>query len=236
MINTNLATRPFYNDTAVRLWIAVLAVVVIAASIFNVTRLTSYSHDDTTQARQAIQDEERAAALRARATQLRASVNTTQMDAAAIEASQANELIDRRTFSWTELFNHFEETLPAEVRITSVRQRSGDTAGTGILITIVARSVDDVYEFTEKLKATHAFSDLLVRDETMDETTNQLSAAIEGSYRPAAAQGGAAAALAPEEQKPVEPPADAKPEAAPAPNARPASPARDTSGTPRGAR
>jgi hypothetical protein len=233
VINTNLATRPFYNDTAVRLWIGLLALVVIAASIFNVTRLLSYSRDDTTQARQASQDEERAAALRARATQLRASVNTTQMDAAAIEASQANDLIDRRTFSWTELFNHFEDALPAEVRITSVRQRTGDIGGTGILITIVARTVDDVYEFTEKLKATRAFSDLLVRDETMDETTSELTAAIEGSYRPASAKPAAAA-----EQTAAEPQTDAKSETPRTPtlNASPDAPVRDTSGKSRGTR
>ena len=53
MINTNLATRPFYNDTAVRAWIGVVALVVIAFSAFNIVRLVSYSQNDTTLARQA---------------------------------------------------------------------------------------------------------------------------------------------------------------------------------------
>ena len=35
-------------------------------------------------------------------------------------AREANLLIDRRTFSWTELFNQFEATLPADVRISTI--------------------------------------------------------------------------------------------------------------------
>ena len=36
-------------------------------------------------------------------------------------AREANRLIDQRTFSWTEFFNHIEETLPPDVMLTSVR-------------------------------------------------------------------------------------------------------------------
>ena len=184
MINTNLATRPFYNDTAVRAWIGVVTLVVIALSVFNVMRLVSYSQSDTTLARQASQDEEKAANLRAKADQLRASVNAAQIDAASVDARQANELIDRRTFSWTELFNRFEETLPADVRITSVRQKTDDLGRTIVFMNIVARNVDDIKQFMDNLAVSHAFTDLLVRDEVVDETA-QLTAALEGAYHPA---------------------------------------------------
>ena len=53
------------------------------------------------------------------AARLRASVDPKQIDVASVDARQANDLIDRRTFSWTELFNRFETTLPDDVRITS---------------------------------------------------------------------------------------------------------------------
>ena len=49
--------------------------------------------------------------LRANAARLRSSVDVAQIDAASVDARQANDLIDRRTFSWTELFNQFEATL-----------------------------------------------------------------------------------------------------------------------------
>lgn len=192
MINTNLATRPFYNDTAVRAWIGVVTLAVVVFSAFNIVRLVSYSQNDTTLARQASQDEEQAANLRRNADQLRASVNTSQIDVASVEARQANELIDRRTFSWTELFNRFEETLPADVRITSVRQKTEDGI-THVYMSLVARNVDDIKQFIENLAVSRAFTDLIVRDEIVDETAGQITAAVEGVYHPSQAPPAAAA-------------------------------------------
>jgi hypothetical protein len=196
VINTNLATRPFYNDTAVRAWIGVVTLAVVVFSVFNVVRLVSYSQNDTTLARQAAQDEEQAATLRRTADRLRASVNASQIDVASVEARQANELIDRRTFSWTELFNRFEETLPADVRITSVRQKTEDGV-THVYMSIVARNVDDIKQFIDNLSVSHAFTDLLVRDELVDDTTNQMTAALEGVYHPSTAPSADAAPAKP---------------------------------------
>ena len=42
-----------------------------------------------------------------------------RVDSVSVDARQANDLIERRTFSWTELFNRFEHTLPDDVRITT---------------------------------------------------------------------------------------------------------------------
>ena len=123
MIRGNLATRPFYNERAVHLWLLVAALVVVAATLFNVVQMLRYSRSDTELARQAANDEARATELRAEAARLRATVDAKQIERASLEARQANELIDRRTFSWTALLNEFEATLPPDVRITSFRPR-----------------------------------------------------------------------------------------------------------------
>ena len=123
MIRTNLSTRPFYNERIVRLWLVAVALAVLAATAFNAARIIKYSKSDTRLATQASHDEARAADLRQQAARLRASVNPQQVDFASEDARQANELIDRRTFSWTELFNRFETTLPDDVRISAVRPK-----------------------------------------------------------------------------------------------------------------
>src|SRR2546421_8006266 len=123
MIRSNLATRPFYNERAVHFWLLVVAILVVAATAFNVSRVLRYSRSDTELATRASRHEARAADLRRQATQLRASVDPRQVEYASVEAQQANELIDRRTFSWTEVFNYFETTLPDEVRIGAVRPK-----------------------------------------------------------------------------------------------------------------
>jgi Tfp pilus assembly protein PilN len=183
VIDTNLATRPFYNDSAVRLWLLVLALVVVTASAFNVTRVLQYSRSDTELATQASRDETRTTELRAEAAQLRASVDPKQVENASMEARLANDLIDRRAFSWTELFNTFEATLPDEVRITAVRPKVEADRKIVLAITVVARSVEDLDKFDTSLEDTGAFRDLVPREDKVNEQ-GQIEGLIEAVYVP----------------------------------------------------
>ena len=133
---------------------------------------------------QASNDEARAAELRAQRPQkLRASVDTRRSIRVSVDARQANELIDRRTFSWTELFNRFERTLPDDVRITAVRPTLDRDRRIVLTVTVLARSVDDVNQFMENLDQTKAFFDLHSRQEqTTDD--GQIESALEMIYQP----------------------------------------------------
>jgi len=53
VIRANLSTRPFYNERAVQIWLLVLALIVAAATVFNVARVIRYSQTDTELATQA---------------------------------------------------------------------------------------------------------------------------------------------------------------------------------------
>ena len=57
MIRTNLSTRPFYNIAAVRLWLLVAGLVVLAATAFNVTQVLRYSNSNTELVTKAAADE-----------------------------------------------------------------------------------------------------------------------------------------------------------------------------------
>jgi Tfp pilus assembly protein PilN len=185
VIRSNLSTRPFYNERVIHLWLAAAAVVVLAATAFNVSRVLRYSRSDTQLASQASHDEARAADLRQQAARLRATVDPRQVDFAAADARQANELIDRRTFSWTELFNRFEATLPDEVRIASVRPRVEREHGILLNINVIARNVDDVKTFIANLEATGAFANVRPAEEHSDEAGLLLSS-LEALYLPTA--------------------------------------------------
>lgn len=187
MIRTNLATRSFYNERAVNAWILIVALVVGLATIFNVTRVLRYSRSDTALAAQASRDETRAAELRQQASRLRATVDVRQLEAASVEARHANDLIDRRTFSWTELFNVFETTLPNDVRITAVRPRIDKQTGITLAMTIIARDNADVSEFIERLQETGAFANLHPTEEHRDDE-DLLQTSLEATYVPDAAK------------------------------------------------
>jgi Tfp pilus assembly protein PilN len=183
VIRTNLSTRPFYNERAVHTWLLIAAAVVAVMTVFNVTRVLRYSRSDTQLAGEAARDEGRAGQLRQQAALLRSSVDPRQIEYASTEARQANELIDRRTFSWTELFNKFETTLPDDVRITSVRPLIDKQRGIVIDIAVVARGFEDVKTFMDRLQGTGSFRDLGPVEEHYDEN-GQLVSALEAIYVP----------------------------------------------------
>jgi Tfp pilus assembly protein PilN len=187
VIRTNLATRPFYNERAVHLVLLVIGLLGVAATVFNVTQIVQLSGRDTRLATQASRDEKTAVDLRARAAKLRATVDPRVLEMAAADAQQANELIDRRTFSWIDLTNRLETTLPDNVRITAIRPKIDPKRGTVVSLIVVARNVDDINMFIANLDATGAFSELAKKEERVDEQ-NQLLAALESVYTPASAR------------------------------------------------
>jgi Tfp pilus assembly protein PilN len=185
VIRANLSTRPFYNERLVHFCLIAVGVAVLAATVFNASRVLRYSRSDTRLATQASGDESRAADLRRQAARLRASVDPRQIDFAAADARQANDLIDRRTFSWTELFNRFETTLPDDVRIASVRPHVDRERGIVLTINVLAKTVDDVSEFIENLEKTGAFMNVRPADERTDDS-GLLISTLEVVYVPTA--------------------------------------------------
>jgi len=192
MIRSNLSTRPFYNERAVRLVLLAVAALVALATLGNIAQVLRYSRSDTELATRASQDEARATELRGQATKLRASVDVKQVEVASLEARQANDLIDRRTFSWTQLLNLFETTLPDDVRITSVRPTMDDQGRIQLAITVLAQGVADVGEFMESLEASGEMRDAYVTSEQVTDG-GQISAAMSAIYlpKPPAARGAA---------------------------------------------
>jgi Tfp pilus assembly protein PilN len=185
VIRTNLSTRPFYNERIVHLWLLAVALAVLAATAFNASRVLRYSRSDTRLATQASNDESRAADLRRQAASLRSSVDPRQVDFAAADARQANDLIDRRTFSWTELFNRFETTLPDDVRIASVKPHVDRDRGIVLTVNVTAKTLDDVNAFIENLEETGAFANVRPVEERPDEAGLMLST-LEAVYKPSA--------------------------------------------------
>jgi Tfp pilus assembly protein PilN len=185
MIRNNLSTRPFYNERPVQIVLLALGLVALAATVFNVTRVIQLSGRDTQLASQAARDEAAAQELRRAATRDRGTVDLRSLERASSDAREANDLIDRRTFSWTELFNRFETTLPDDVRITAIQPKVDAKKGIVLTIVVAARGVDDVNQFLENLDATGAFVEVQAPDNRIDDQ-GQLEATLKTVYKPAA--------------------------------------------------
>jgi hypothetical protein len=169
MLRTDLATRPFYNERGVRAAIGTVALVALGLTVFNAVELLRLEREGR-EARQAVaQNAEQARDLRAKAQVIRQSINQSQLAAVQTSAREANGLIDRRAFSWTELLNHFQATLPPDVRITRITPQVDQDGRMLVAVTAFARRVDDLNEFIEALEATGAFTGALSRQDQVED-------------------------------------------------------------------
>jgi Tfp pilus assembly protein PilN len=170
MVRTNLSTRPFYNERGVRAGLGALAVLALGLTLFNayeVMRLQGQSRD----ARETIaRNDAQAIEMREKARVIRQSIDRRRLDVVQAAAREANALIDRRTFSWTELLNQFQATLPADVRIGSVVPKV-DTGGLMLVnVTVFSRRIEDVEEFMDALEKTGVFTGVLPRSDQPEES------------------------------------------------------------------
>ena len=173
MLTTNLSTRPFYNERAVHLALAVLGIAAVSVLAVCVVWLVDLARSNTELTAAADENERDAAGVAAQTAAIRRGIGDAELAALRDAASEANRLIDQRVFSWTEFFNRIERTLPADVMLTGVRPDHGEL-GVTVSVGVIGKSVADIDEFIERLEATGAFTDTLARREEITE---------EGTYR-----------------------------------------------------
>ena len=181
MLRTNLATRPFYNERAVQIALGVLLLLVTGLTVFNVAELIRLNASQRSLGAHAAESEQEAARLRRDAATIRAQINTTELEAVANAAREANGIIDQRAFSWSELFDQLEQTLPDDVRITAVTPQLTKEGQFIVMVAVQARRSEDVDQFIESLEKTGSFRDVI----TPTESTNQaglLEAVVRAIY------------------------------------------------------
>jgi hypothetical protein len=196
MLRVNVATRPFYNERRVHLFLTVIALLLVATSVVNVVALRRLSGREADLTARTAEQERRARELRQQATRVRSTIRQDELNAVVIAAREANGLIDQRTFSWTQLLTHLETTLPDDVMLTSVRPAT-DSGQLLISLGVIGRRVQSLDEFMTRLEDTHAFRNVLSRDEqTQDDGT--YAAILVGEYVLPNADGPATDPAAPE--------------------------------------
>jgi hypothetical protein len=180
-----------------------VAVVALVLTALNAWWLWSFSSQRNELQARIERDRTEAARLRTEASAIERSVDRAALGALADSAREANDLIDRRTFSWTAFFAVIEKALPIDVRIVTVAPRIEKGRFT-VGMTIVARDLADVSQFMETLQQTGVFYDIVPADQQLrDDGT--YGALINAAYVPPASR--------------THPPAITTPAPAPAPPA-----------------
>jgi hypothetical protein len=219
MLRTNLSTRPFYNERLVRVGLGLAVLALAAFTTFNGLQVLTLNARNSEMSGRAEQAEAQTAQYRERARAITQAMDKVEVTAVQDAAREANQLIERRAFSWTDLFNRFESTLPADVRISAVEPQLDRDGRLLILISVVSRRVEDLHEFIDRLEATGGLRDVIARNDVVDDDGSTRSV-LQGYYTESDAAKAAAA-----------PPAASDPNSMPAqngsasaPNATPATP------------
>ena len=222
MLRTNLATRPFYNDRGVRVGIGIAVIAVAALTTFNAMQVFSLNARNSDMSARAAQAEAQTAQSREQARTITQAMDKGEVTAVHDAAREANLLIEKRAFSWTDLFNRFENTLPPDVRISAVEPQVDREGRLLIAVSAIARRVEDLHAFIDQLETSGGLRDVIPRQQdVMDDGT--LRAVIQGYYDQEAVAHAAAAPPSTSESHEV-----SQNGSAPAPNATPPAPSRGT--------
>ena len=182
MLTTNLSTRPFYNERAVHLVLIALWVVAMSILAVGVARVVDLARSHTALTAEVERAEREAADLSTQTLAIHRAINDADLEDLASATQEANHLIDRRIFSWTEFFNRIEQTLPENVMLTSVRP-SIEAPAINVSVGVIGRQVEDINHFIEQLEATGAFADILAREEEITQN-GMYRALVRGRYFP----------------------------------------------------
>jgi Tfp pilus assembly protein PilN len=159
VLRTNLSTRPFFNERAVHAAAAAVAALAILVAGWQVTRIVQLSRDKTEYNNTIRRDKAAAEAAEREAAQIRRGLDQQELAAVSDAAAEANDLIERRTFSWTQLFNQLQATLPEDVMLTSIHPEFKDGVTT-LNFDLQGKNAENVDEFWDHLEKTGAFHDI----------------------------------------------------------------------------
>lgn len=196
MLRSNLSTQPFYNTRAVRAGLLLFGVIAAALTVFNSVELWRLQRANREFGQAVTGNENAARELRQKARTIQQALDTTALAQVAAAAREANQLIDRRTFSWTELLNQFQATLPPTVRVSSVQPQVDSNGRLLVAITVLSRQQEDLDSFIEALEKTGVFRDVLSRSDSSVEDGSLVSV-LQAYYNPTAPVATPPAAISP---------------------------------------
>lgn len=196
MLHSNLSTRPFYNTRIVRVVLVVVGVLAAGLTVFNTVELWRLQRANAELSRTVADNESQAADLREKARVVQQSIDRSQLAQVDAAAREANALIDRRAFSWTELLNQFQATLPAAVRVLSVQPQVDNGGRLLVAIRVLSRQQEDLDAFIDALEKSGVFREVLSRSDTSVEDGN-LASVLQAYYNPSPAAGTPPAASEP---------------------------------------
>ena len=167
-IDINLASQP-YQD-ARRFWLrwgGALVALGLLTLILVYSALTGWvsarKDRDLIRQRQAqIADRDR------EKTQAEALLNRPENRSTRDRSQFLNELFQRKSFSWTKVFEDLERVMPPRLHVVSIRPEMGPDAGLNIKLVVAGESRERALELVRKMEASQRFQQTRIDQETSE--------------------------------------------------------------------
>lgn len=183
-IHLNLAAKPYRDYRPVYLTVAAMALVTLVLLGYNV--VTGYEYlIETEQTRTEIADlEKETADERALASTLSERIDQIDLRTLDGQSRFINEQIRERAFSFSQLLDDLERTLPHDVRLRDLNPTFDDKGNIRLALSCQARKRDGMTDLLNNLYADPVFDDAFPTNERA-ETDGTYSFGVNVSYLPA---------------------------------------------------
>jgi len=224
-ITLNLASRPFRNNTIVGSVLAAVLAALIGVTIYNGYVFLNYGGTYRQLQEEEKRQRDRLAALESDERSLSRQFQTRDFRRLYGRGQFAGDLILRRSFSWTLLFNRLEALVPPEVMMTAIRPHiTGEK--TVIRVDGIAKNHGGLIVLEDSLQKNPVFARVYpVYERRVNPNRPEIDFALDFDYIPAEAPPGpdaiAAAGKAPAPGQAVDPAPPAPPASAAAPTPGP---------------
>jgi type IV pilus assembly protein PilN len=169
-LDINLASQPY--EDARQFWmrwgtaVGVLGTLTIVLVAMTITGWLNARHDHAaiSQLRQQIAERD-ARRLGAEAT-LNLPKNRTTRD----ESQFLNELIDRKSFSWTQVLESMEKVMPPRVHLVTITPASDEDNQISLKMTVAGESRDRVLELMRRMEESQRFAHTNMTGEAFSQT------------------------------------------------------------------
>lgn len=156
-MSINLASRPFRNVALFYFIFTMAVLVVVGLSFYNWLNYVHYV-DNSRDIREEILREEAALRRQGHAfSYYERAIESGKVEELRSYADFINRIISRRKFSWTELFNHFENIMPPRIMMVSINP-TVDEGKIKINLRLIGDGYQNILRFIEDLEQSPVFS------------------------------------------------------------------------------
>ena len=167
-VDINLATRPY--EDARRFWLrwgGALAGLGIFTLLLIVVTLNGWA--SARKDRQMIRKyEAQVAAREQERTNAQALLNLPQNTTTRDRSQFLNDLFQRKSFSWTRVFEEMEQVMPPRLHVVSIRPEQAPGNELAIKLVVAGDSRDRALDLVSKMEASQHFRDTYIEEEISD--------------------------------------------------------------------